>query len=373
MSDTPSGLTEVAQLVDRRLAALFDEQEAIWAAIDERLVEAIAELRRITMGGKRLRAGFCYWAWLGATGGSSVGQSSPRQSSLEQVSDADHATIIDACASFELLQAFALIHDDIMDDADRRRSEQTIHVAQANLLVERGWRGEPRRYGEGVAILVGDLSHVYADQLIGNASPQTRELWDRLRIELNLGQYLDMRTAAAAERDRTTAIQVATFKSALYTIVRPLQVGASIAHSATGELDNSALMAGLEKYGIPAGQAFQLRDDLLGVLGDESTIGKPVGNDLREGKPTELVAVAFERATSDERLLLDRIGQPDLDDTQIVAIIDVLKNTGAVDEIESRIDELVGDAALIANDLPFSLRVRETLIAFANYVAARHL
>jgi geranylgeranyl diphosphate synthase type I len=355
VSDAPADLVAVGKLVDQRLERVFDEQRNIWAAVDPRLIEAVDELSRITMGGKRLRAGFCYWAWLGAGGG-------------EQIGDLDHSLIIDVCASFELLQAFALIHDDIMDDADTRRGEPTIHVEQARRLEAEDWKGEPRRYGEGVAILVGDLSHVYADQLIGNASAQTRQLWDQLRIELNLGQYLDMRSAASGEFDRATAQRVATFKSALYTIVRPLQLGATIAGPMSDEL-----LEQLDHFGRPAGQAFQLRDDLLGVLGDEHRVGKPVGNDLREGKPTELVAVAVERASETDRRILDNIGRPELSADQAAAIIDLLQRTGAVAEIERRIDELVQTATSVAHDLPFAFGVRETLIVFANYVAARQL
>ena len=355
MSDAPTQLTSVAALVEQRLERLFEDERNEWAAVDSRLVEAIDELERIAMGGKRLRAGYCYWAWLGASGGSEVG---------DLPNDLD---IIDACASFELLQAFALIHDDIMDDADMRRSERTIHVEQAERLEKESWRGEARRYGEGVALLVGDLSHVYADQLIGNGSDQTRSLWDRLRIELNLGQYLDMRSAAAAELDRETATRVATFKSAPYTIVRPLQLGASVAGPVSPELVEQ-----LARYGTPAGQAFQLRDDLLGVLGNESRAGKPVGNDLREGKPTELVAVALERADDAQKRVLDGIGMPDLGADQTAAIIEILHATGAVDEIEMRIEKLIRDATVVADALPFDQRVRETLTVFAVYVAARH-
>ena len=133
-----------------------------------------------------------------------------------------------------------------------------------------------------------------------------------------------------------------------------------------------ALIEQLAQYGTPAGQAFQLRDDLLGVLGNQSTVGKPVGNDLREGKPTELVAVALERADDAQREVLDGIGRPDLGPEQTAAIIEILHSTGAVEEIEQRIEKLIQDATLVANALPFGQRVRETLTVFANYVAARH-
>lgn len=355
----PQGLTDVAVLVDQRLAELFRAERRTWAAVDPRLVEAIDELERMASGGKRLRAAYAYWGWLGATGQEAI--------PLDACPDGPNPDrIVDVCAAFELLQAFALIHDDIMDDADTRRGERTIHAAQAELVRTRSWRGEARRYGEGVAILIGDLSHVYADQLIGNDSDQARGIWDQLRIELNLGQYLDMRTAAAAELDRATAQRVATFKSALYTIVRPLQLGAVLAAPIS-----QAMLGQLEDYGRPAGQAFQLRDDLLGVLGDETRVGKPVGNDLREGKPTELVAAALERASTAERKVLETIGDPTLSDAQVAELVEILQKTGAVDEIERRIEELAHQATTVAHRLPFAEPVRETLSALARYVAAR--
>ncbi len=350
MTDIPAGLTEVADKVDLRLAQLFEAERAQWIGVDPRLVEAIDELARMTAGGKRLRAGFCYWAWAGVHG-----------------READERRIIDAGAAFELLQVFALIHDDVMDDADTRRNRPTIHVEQAKRLSANKWRGEPRRYGEGVAILVGDLGHVYADRFIGGADPMARSVWDQLRIELNLGQYLDMQAAASGEVSRETAQRVAMFKSALYTIVRPLQLGAAL----EGGVDEE-LLAQLDAFGRPIGQAFQLRDDLLGVFGDADRVGKPVGGDLRDGKPTELVAVAIERATDAQRQILTTIGQPHLSDQDVSDLLTTLLETGAVGEIERRIDSLVEDAIHESSRLPFAPEVRNTLVAFATYVAARN-
>ncbi|MEZ5377027.1 MAG: polyprenyl synthetase family protein [Acidimicrobiales bacterium] len=350
MSDIPVGLTQVADKVDARLEQLFADERAQWVQVDPRLVEAIDELARMTAGGKRLRAGFCYWAWAGVHDG-----------------EIDEQPIIDAGAAFELLQVFALIHDDVMDAADTRRNRPTIHVEQAKRLTSNQWRGEPRRYGEGVAILVGDLGHVYADRFVGGAHPTARNVWDQLRIELNLGQYLDMQAAASGEVSRETAQRVAMFKSALYTIVRPLQLGAALHGRAS-----PALLDQLDAFGRPIGQAFQLRDDLLGVFGDADRVGKPVGGDLRDGKPTELVAVAAERASDSQRKVLATIGRPDLSDQDISALLSVLDETGAVREIERRIDSLVEDAIHESNRLPFAPEVRKTLVAFATYVAARN-
>lgn len=347
----PQALLEVATKVEARLDELFSQQVAQWSALDSRLIEAIEELRDVVAsGGKRIRAGFCYWAWRGTTSDPTI-----------------DASAIAAGAAFELLQSFALIHDDIMDDSATRRGRPTVHVAQAQRLVANAWSGEPRRFGEGVAILFGDLSHAYADQLMTEAGLRPRGIWDDLRIELNLGQYLDLRSAAAGDLDPATARRVSTFKSALYTIVRPLQLGASIDHPADPEL-----LALLDAYGRPLGRAFQLKDDLLGMLGDEEQIGKPVGDDVREGKPTELLALALDRATAGQRRTLAMVGRRDLSAADVADIVEIFRATEAVAEIESRIDDLVIEATSIVPRLPFHEPAKAALAQLAAYVAARN-
>ncbi|MEL6982213.1 MAG: polyprenyl synthetase family protein [Actinomycetota bacterium] len=358
----PSQLLEVASKVDARMAAILDEQSEHWHAIDPRLSEAVDELARmVTSGGKRLRAAFCYWAWQGVGGAEALADD---RAGLDQPDPEE--LIIDLGSAFEFLQVFALIHDDIMDDASTRRGTKTVHVTHAERVAERGWRGEARRYGDGVAILVGDLGHVYADRLVGPVGGRARQLWDELRIELNLGQYLDMRSAAAGTFDIDTARRVATFKSALYTIVRPLQVGASLAGDPGPEL-----LADLDRFGRPLGRAFQLRDDALGVLGDETELGKPVGGDLREGKPTELLAWAMASADPDQTELLKQVGDPDLSVDQVDDLVQVLHDTGAVDRNEAEIGRLVDEAATVLAELPLTPEATEALGAMSTYVADR--
>ncbi|MGB5760364.1 MAG: polyprenyl synthetase family protein [Acidimicrobiales bacterium] len=355
----PPQLLDIAEKVDARLQAVLDEQSDHWRSVDPRLGEAVDELARIvTSGGKRLRAAFCYWAWRGSGG-------PDHPAALANELDPEEL-VINMGAAFEFLQVFALIHDDIMDDSATRRGATTVHVNHAERLAEQGWRGEPRRYGEGVAILVGDLGHVYADQLTAGISDRAKQLWDELRIELNLGQYLDMRSAAAGALDIETARRVATFKSALYTIVRPLQVGSCL-HGA----GDAALMEQLDQFGRPLGRAFQLRDDALGVLGDESQLGKPVGDDLREGKPTELVAYAMANADAGQTEILSAIGVHDLSADQIGELVEVLRQTGAVEQNEVEISRLVAESTKVLAELPFTDESRDALQALADYVAAR--
>lgn len=360
----PHQLTDIAARVDERLRQVLDDQSTRWTAVDPRLSEAVDELARMaTSGGKRLRAAFCYWAWHGARGLVADGP----------VAGPDSSPAIELGAAFEFLHVFALIHDDIMDNSGTRRGAATVHVANSRRLEANGWQGEPRRYGEGVAILVGDLGHVYADTLTGGMHERPRSIWDELRIELNLGQYLDMRAAAAGELDSATARQVATLKTALYTIVRPLQLGAALAlpSEAMADEEYGRLLGQLDRFGRPLGRAFQLRDDALGLIGDEIRLGKPVGDDLREGKPTEIVSYAVNQADPAQRAVLNRIGARTLSAESVADIVAVLYETGAIANNESEIERLLEQATAALDEIPFDAESIKALGALASYVAER--
>ena len=296
---------------------MLDAEIERWSALDDTLVEPLRSLRTFVLdGGKRLRPAFCHWGFVGAGG------------------DATDERIVDAGAAFELLQAFALVHDDVMDGSATRRGRRAVHMAFVDRHDGDGWRGEARRFGEGVAVLIGDLAHVYADRFMAGAPDDAVMIWNELRVELNVGQYLDVVGTARADTDLTRARRIARYKSGKYTIERPLHVGAAIA-GRYHELHES-----LSGYGDPLGEAFQLRDDLLGAFGDEAQTGKPVGDDLREGKPTPLLAIAYERAQGDALALLSLVGTEDLSADYISQVQSVLVSTGAVAEIEATIDRL---------------------------------
>src|SRR3954452_11680059 len=263
----PSALRAVADQVEERLQRLLDHERDRWTQVDVDLAAPVDTLAELVLGGgKRLRPAFCYWGFVGAGG------------------DPHDPRIIDAGAAFELLHPFALIPHDVMGGSSSRRGARTAPLRYADRHEEGGWRGEPRRFGEGVAILIGNLAHVLADQLIGEAAGGRLPVWDELRLELNMGQYLDMVGTARRDTQLDRAHLVARYKSGKYTVERPLHIGAALA----GRYGD--LAAPLSAYGDPVGEAFQLRDDLLDVFGEEAAIGKRVGEDLREGKPTPLLA-----------------------------------------------------------------------------------
>ena len=249
---------------------------------------------------------------------------------------------LDAGVAIELLHAFALLHDDVMDGSTTRRGAPAAHTVFTGRHATRGWRGDGRRFGEGVAILLGDLAHVLADRALGPVPPAAVGLWTELRVELTYGQFLDVLTTANGAVTQSRARRIARYKSGRYTVLRPLQLGASLIGPDLGT--EAAVAARLARYGEPLGEAFQLRDDVLGAFGDERLTGKPSGDDLRDGKPTLLLAVAAPSrvARRGDRARARRI--PDLGPDDICAIQQVLLDTGALDHIERSIDELTDQA-----------------------------
>ncbi|SHM36562.1 polyprenyl synthetase family protein [Actinacidiphila paucisporea] len=332
--------------VDRRIEDLLSAEAARWGAVDARVavpVAAVAEL--FAAGGKRLRPLFCVIGYLAAGG---------------TADDAGADAVVDAAAALELLQVFALIHDDIMDNSSSRRGAPTVHARHADVHARRGWAGESRRFGEGVAILAGDLALSYANRFAGRLDGPAAQVWHELVTEMITGQQLDIALAAEVEPDPVLARWVAVGKSGRYTIHRPLALGAAVA-------GRPGLDAVFEAYGVAAGEAFQLRDDLLDAFGDPAATGKPAGLDLSEHKMTLLVALAAAKDPLVARLVADgrRAGWDP------ARLRDALLASGVRADVEQQIDALVADAraALADSPVPYGWRLR--LEELAHKVAYR--
>ena len=250
-----------------------------------------------------------------------------------------------------------------MDGSRTRRGVPTAHEREIERHARAGWRGEDRRYGEAVAILAGDIALVLADVLLARAPAAVRDLWNDLRIEVNLGQFLDIVGTVRGAVTVETADRIVEYKTARYTIVRPLQMGSALA----GRTD---LTDRLAEVGTPLGIAFQLQDDLLGAFGDTARTGKPVGDDLIEGKPTPLLLRARSRATPTQAEVLDRVGTP-LGVDELAMIQETLHDTGAVSEIEHRIDALTAEARTALGSSGLTASACEQLDAIALYLADR--
>ncbi|MDQ1699543.1 MAG: geranylgeranyl diphosphate synthase, type, partial [Frankiaceae bacterium] len=300
----------------------------------EPFVDALAAF--VLDGGKRLRPAFCYWGY--------------RAAARADDEVADDGAIVRAAAALELLQACALMHDDVLDRSDIRRGGPSIHRRFTIAHETENLVGDAEAFGHAAAILLGDLALVWADSMLTtsglapDALLRALPMWDAMRVEVMCGQYLDVAEQARGGGSVERALRVARYKAAKYTVERPLHLGAAIAG---GDAD---LLDGLSAYGLPIGEAFQLRDDLLGVFGDPKFTGKPAGDDLREGKRTVLVAYATEHADDGQRAVLrDGIGNPDLDPAGVQILREVIIATGAATAVERLIEERF-TAALAALD-----------------------
>ncbi|MFC8044348.1 polyprenyl synthetase family protein [Nocardia sp. NPDC057353] len=335
--DPRRALRDFVTAVEGALVEFFDTRKALVEPLGPPFVESADVLREFVLrGGKRTRPSFAWTGWLGA-GGDPDGPDAPR--------------VLRACAALELVQACALIHDDIIDSSRTRRRFPTVHVDFEQRHRERALPGDAAHFGVSVAILVGDLALAWADDMVNGAGLDPAALarfatvWAHMRTEVLGGQLLDIQGEAGGDETVAAALRICEFKTAAYTIERPLHLGAALADA------GPELVAAYRTFGKDIGVAFQLRDDLLGVFGDPEVTGKPSGDDLREGKRTVLLAEALRRADAADpaaaRLLRSRIGT-DLGADEVAHLRELLVDLGAVDDVETRITDLTerGLAAL---------------------------
>ena len=351
----PDSLDFIAKKVESRIEDLLSDEIVRWSAVDADLAEPLGFLREMVLaGGKRLRPAFAYWAYVGVGG------------------DPDSEEILNAGSALELLHSFAIIHDDIMDASLTRRGLVALHKRFQDKHEGVFWAGESRRFGEGVAILLGDMAFVYADKMLAGAGAEAQTIFTELRLEVNVGQYLDLigtaRSKAKLRIPLDRARLIGLYKSGKYTVERPLHLGAAL----LDKFDEFGKR--LSGYGLPLGEAFQLRDDLLGSFGDQSVTGKPVGEDLREGKPTLLAALALERVHgSDREFFKDRFGAEDLCSEEINKFQEIFIGTGAKLDVERLVNRLRVQAVTAVTSSGLTAKAIAELSDLADYVANREL
>jgi geranylgeranyl diphosphate synthase, type I len=325
------------------LDAFIDEQAVRLEPLGPDAARLVGQAHASVRGGKRFRAAFCHW-----------GYRAVREPD-------DPPALARAAASLELLHASALVHDDYMDASDTRRGRPAPHKAFEALHRERGWSGRPEQYGAAAAILLGDLLLSWSDELLrtcGLPDDLVRDalaFFDVTRSEVIAGQFLDVSVQARGESDVEQAMRVLRYKSAKYSVERPLHVGAALAGGSGG------VLSALSEFGLPLGEAFQLRDDLLGVFGDPDVTGKPAGDDLSEGKRTVLVALALGNAPAEEAKRLDaRLGTP-LGPDEVADLRRIIEDAGAHAEVERRIIDLTADAVSALERAPVTEPARAAL------------
>jgi len=339
--------------VESALRSFLTEQRETLANMAAELVPVADEVAAVAGGGKRLRPAFAYWGWRGF-----VDPDDP-------AAEADDA-VLRAVAALELVHSSALVHDDVMDAADTRRGRPATHVGFADRHGGAALDGDGAAFGVGAAILVGDLALVWSDELLRRSgiSPaalaRVRPVWDTMRTEVTAGQYLDLLRAAGGLPGPAGALQVARFKSAGYTVQRPLQLGAALASAGPDALDACTAI------GLPLGEAFQLRDDVLGVFGDPSVTGKSADDDLREGKQTLLVALTEEATDGEGRALLaGALGNSAAGSDELDGVRTLMTRSGALDRVEERIAAQTSRAREAIAAAPLADDARRALDALA--------
>ncbi|MCR6713239.1 MAG: polyprenyl synthetase family protein [Demequina sp.] len=332
--------------IEAAIAATIAEVRATASptgAIGEELIDALAVAVR---GGKRMRAA-AIMASYAAHGGN------------------DPHAVAPVAAALELFQAAALVHDDVLDDANTRRGRPTTHLTFAKEHADRGGTGAPERFGLAGAVLAGDLSLVAATRAIagaplGEAQATTMRLFTEMMELVTVGQYLDMRIAAtpltALDGQLEDIRATMRAKTASYTAEFPLALGASAAGASPAQIEAA------RAAGLPAGIAFQLRDDLLGLVGDSSVTGKPVGEDIREGKRTVPLWHAWTRADAAARSALEvAVGRPSASEAEVAAAIAVIRESGAIAAVEAEIAGLTAEADRIVGGLAIAPEGRAEL------------
>ena len=350
---SPAG---VIKRVESILAEFLDDRARVLALLGADLDPLMRAAHTCVLaGGKRLRPIFAYLAW---------------QTAAPQ--DADDEAMVTAAASLELLHACALVHDDVMDSSATRRGRPSAYTVFEQLHRARGFTGQREAFGRSAAIVLGDLLLSWADRLFANAglepraARRARGVYDDMREQVMAGQYLDVLVQARGGFSADDALRVIEYKTSKYTIEGPLLFGAAIGGA------SDELTAALSSYGLPLGEAFQLRDDLLGVFGDPGRTGKPAGDDLREGKRTLLIAITMHRADHTQAdLIRRRLGDRDLDDTGLAALRQLIVDAGAVAEVESRIATCTARARAALASPAIRADVREVLDGLAVAAAER--
>lgn len=342
-------IQQVPKIVDEILLDYLESRRAEISDIDPATALAFELLYEFIQGGKRVRPMF---AWAGFVSGTS---------------NEDPQAVLRAISALEFIQACALIHDDIIDSSETRRGKPTVHRAVETHHRRQGWNGDAAHYGKAVATLIGDLALTWADDMITSAGLSDAALqralipWRAMRTEVIAGQILDITVEASGDERVEEAEKINLYKTAAYTITRPLQLGAAIAN---------ASLEPFITYGQSIGVAYQLRDDMLGVFGNPAITGKPAGDDLREGKRTVLLATALKLLDASDptaaATLRAGIGTPNIE-----GLADIIQASGAVEHVENLIQELTEKGLAALNDnLP--KKVRETLQTLAKTATARH-
>ncbi|MEV7075762.1 polyprenyl synthetase family protein [Streptomyces sp. NPDC093990] len=335
--------------VDEMLRDFVAREADQLTGIDPALAPVAGQLEAAVAEGKRLRAAFCYWGWRAA------GQP-------------DSEALLRAATSMELVHAAAMVHDDLIDDSPLRHGRPTVHVALRGAV-----RRRPRAVSaaRSLAMLVGDLLMSLAGQLFATSGlpaaylARARPLWSALARELVAGECLEI-LHTGADPDTARSLKVIRYKTAKYTVEQPLLIGGLL--GGAGE----RLREGYSAYGLPLGEAFQLRDDLLGLFGDPGQTGKANADDVCAHRPTALLSETWRIADEDEREQMRALfGRRDLDSDGLDTVRELMRRLKTPDRIEDMITARVETALDALHELDVPAHAAAALTALAHTATVR--
>lgn len=348
------------EAVTARVLSVLKEPSRDLPELDAELPTFLAPARDLLAGGKRTRARLALEGWRSAGGA------------------VTHEAAVIAGSALELFQAAALVHDDIIDAADTRRGMPAAHVRFAAAHTQFDGVGAADHFGQSAALLLGDLLLVLAQAEMSRAvrladAPGAEEVWRLMTAEVAIGQYLDVRashlplSAGSLPAALDAALRVVRHKSARYSVEHPLAFGAALARA------DERLMAALRAFGTPLGEAFQLRDDDLGIFGDPAVTGKPAGDDLLEGKRTPLILLGMEMAApADREALRGHLGDRSAGSAGVQLVREILLRSGAVERHEGMIAQLRARSLAVLAGAPLAPEARGRLAELADALTRRH-
>lgn len=361
--------TRLAGLIQERISDIISGHRRALETLGRDTEPFLNEALGFLSGGKRFRAQFA-----------TLGFRAIRPLDLVGDITTEFGAVLDVACGLELFHAAALIHDDLIDRSDTRRGRPATHRLFSAMHQQHGWSGSADHFGLAGAILLGDLLQSWADELVQAACDtvpdpaarrNARAHFNRMRSEVVLGQYLDVLEEQqpsfaeySEQLERSTRVLV--YKSAKYSVEAPLLIGAALAGAS--EAQESALSS----FGLPVGVAFQLRDDLLSVYGDEEVTGKPSGDDLVEGKRTVLVTLARENLPTTQQRIFDDLLGTELDGEQVSILQRTIRESGAVDQVEDMISRNIKRSMSALHDAPLRPDAVASLTQLAERAARRN-
>lgn len=322
----------------------FRKKTRFVSKYSQETVDLYEKLTNFSKGGKRLRA---YLVWLGYQIGGGK----------------DISKILAIALAFEVAQDFMLIHDDIMDRSDLRRGKQTIHR-----IYEKRFG---KHYGESIGIILGDIACISAFEIIVSSSlnneykVSSQKLFTDILLETAYGQSLDIENEYR-NFDFDRIMQFTYLKSAKYSVIGPMLMGLNVTSFTKSKV------SAIEAYGKAVGIGYQLFDDLLGIFGDEKTMGKSILSDMREGKNTLIIHKARQLANSKDLVEINKIwGNPKSGSRELQKIRDIVRKCGALAWCEAENKRLMVVAKLEIGKLTKDRKLQQILGQIADYVVSR--